>query len=57
MEHDERIKRINELAAKAKKCGLDEAELLEQRKLREEYLALFRQSFKQKLDSIKIVRQ
>lgn len=57
MTHEERIKRINELARKSKDVGLTEEECREQQKLRQEYLAIFRESFKQQLDSIKIVRE
>lgn len=57
MTHEERIKRINELARKSKTEGLTEEECKEQQILRQEYLEIFRQSFKQQLDSIKIVRE
>ncbi|MBA1434728.1 DUF896 domain-containing protein [Bombilactobacillus bombi] len=43
------ISRINELAHRQKTVGLDEAEKLEQQTLRQEYLANFRQGFKQQL--------
>lgn len=49
------IKRINELARKAKTVGLTQDEADEQQRLRREYLAAFRESVKQKLDSIIIV--
>lgn len=55
MEHQERIKRINELARKAKETGLCKEELEEQKILRQEYLAMFRKNFKQQLDSIELV--
>ncbi len=50
-----KILRINELAKKAKEQGLTEAELLEQKALREEYLAAIRKNFRATLDSIEIV--
>ena len=40
-----KINRINELARKKKASGLTEAELKEQKKLREEYLLYIRQGF------------
>lgn len=49
------LKRINELARKARTVGLTEDESLEQQRLRKEYLAAFRESVKQKLDSIILV--
>ena len=50
-----KILRINELAKKSKEVGLNEAELLEQKALREEYLAAIRKNFRATLDSIEIV--
>ncbi|AOT72696.1 DUF896 domain-containing protein [Geosporobacter ferrireducens] len=55
MEFKEKIDRINVLANKSKKEGLTEAEKLEQKKLREEYLQNFRENFRKQLESIKIV--
>jgi len=52
----ERLKRINELAAKAKEGPLTEEEQAEQKKLREEYLAAFRQNFRGILDNTSIKR-
>lgn len=52
-----KMDRINELSKKKKEIGLTEAEAAEQKSLREEYLAVFRKSFKQQLDGIKIVRE
>jgi len=49
------IKRINELARKAKTVGLTPEEADEQQRLRSEYLAAFRKSVKQKLDNIILV--
>lgn len=51
----EKLARINELANKQKTEGLTEEEVVEQVALREEYLAAFRKSFKQRLDNIDIV--
>lgn len=52
------IDRINFLANKSKtKEGLTEAEKEEQAKLRQEYLKLFREGFRQRLESIKIVKE
>ncbi|MBQ6798710.1 MAG: DUF896 domain-containing protein [Oscillospiraceae bacterium] len=51
----ERLKRINELAKKAKTVGLTEEELKERDVLRKEYLAAFRQNMMQQLDSVVIV--
>ncbi len=50
-----KILRINELAKKAKEAGLTDAELAEQKALREEYLAAIRKNFRATLDSIEIV--
>ena len=52
---DEEIKRINELAHKKKAEGLTEAELAEQKILREKFLENFRAGFKQQLENIEIV--
>ena len=49
--YDKRIERINALAKKAREEGLTEAEKAEQKKLREEYLADFRQSFRRQLEN------
>ena len=52
----EKIKRINELAKKAKTPeGLSEAELKERAELRAEYLADVRKNLKAQLDNIEIV--
>ncbi len=44
------IQRINELAKKSREVGLTEEEKLEQKKLRDEYIAAFRGNLKQTLD-------
>ena len=49
------IDRINELAKISKERELTNEEKEEQAKLRKEYLALFREGFKQRLESIEIV--
>jgi uncharacterized protein YnzC (UPF0291/DUF896 family) len=46
------IQRINELARKSKAEGLTEAEVAERDRLRKEYLANFRNNFRQQLDQI-----
>ena len=51
------IERINYLANKKKTEGLTEEELVEQDKLRKEYLRLFKEGFRQQLDSIKVVKE
>ncbi|MFC5712007.1 DUF896 domain-containing protein [Thalassorhabdus alkalitolerans] len=51
----DKIARINELAKRAKTTGLTETEEAEQQKLRNEYLAKFRSSFKSQLQSVKVV--
>lgn len=51
----EKLDRINYLAKKAKKEGLAPKEKEEQKKLREEYIKAFRESFRRQLDSIEIV--
>jgi len=49
------IDRINELAKKQKEVGLTKEEKEEQAKLRAEYLRLFKEGFRQRLESIKFV--
>jgi uncharacterized protein YnzC (UPF0291/DUF896 family) len=49
------IDKINELARKQKTVGLTEDEKKLQAELRQEYLKLFREGFKQQLDAIEIV--
>lgn len=48
---DEKIKRINFLAKKAKTEGLSEEEKNEQKKLRQEYIDAFKMSLKSQLDN------
>lgn len=55
MPSNEKLARINQLAAKSKKQELTDSEKREQDKLRKEYLQEFRQSFKKQLRSVKIV--
>ena len=52
---DIKLKRINELARKAKAEGLTPEEKQEQQVLRQEYIAAFRASTKAQLDSIVLV--
>jgi len=49
------IQRINELAKKKKEGTITDRELVEQQKLRQEYLKQFRAGFKSQLQSIKVV--
>lgn len=51
------IDRINFLANKKKTVGLTEEEQKEQEELRKEYLRLFREGFRQRLESIKIAKE
>ena len=53
----EKIARINELARKAKAEGLSEQEKAEQKKLREEDIAEYRQSLISQLENTYIVDQ
>lgn len=52
---DEKIARINALAKKAKTEGLTDAEKAEQKELRAEYVAGFRQSLKAQLDNTVVI--
>jgi uncharacterized protein YnzC (UPF0291/DUF896 family) len=54
---NEKICRINELAKKSKAEGLSEEELLEQKCLRDEYIAAMRARTKEQLDRIIIVNE
>lgn len=49
------IKRINELAKKAKEQGLTEEEKAEQVKLRQEYIKKFRQGFENTMSNVYIM--
>ena len=51
----ELIVRINELAKKKKDGTISEAELEEQKELRQKYLKAFRSGFKQQLMGVKVV--
>lgn len=51
-----KIARINELARKSKEAPLTEEELLEQKALREEYIAAYRASLRGTLDSTVVER-
>ena len=52
----EKIDRINFLARKSREEGLTEAEALEQKNLRAEYVAAFRKSLENTLDNTGIQR-
>ncbi|HET7580512.1 MAG TPA: DUF896 domain-containing protein [Bacillales bacterium] len=52
---DDKLKRINELARKAKSDGLTKQEKKEQKELRQQYLQRFRESFKNQLHSVKVI--
>ena len=49
------IERINKLAKKQKEVGLTEKEQEEQAELRNEYLRLFREGFKHRLENMVFV--
>ncbi len=51
---EELLARINELAAKKKTEGLNEAETQEQHNLRQQYLTIFRGNFRSQLENTKI---
>ncbi|AVK83338.1 hypothetical protein C3943_07035 [Lysinibacillus sp. B2A1] len=51
----EKIKRINELSAKAKSGTLTEAEAKEQTALRKEYLDTFRATMRDTIEHVKVV--
>lgn len=52
---EETIKRINELARKAKTTGLTDEELEERNELRKRYLETFRSNVRNQLDNIRYV--
>lgn len=52
---EEKLKRLNELARKAKSGELTELEVAERKRLRDEYLANFRDAFRKHLDAIEVV--
>ncbi|HLS20477.1 MAG TPA: DUF896 domain-containing protein [Bacillota bacterium] len=52
---DEELKRINELARKAKRQPLTKEEKEEQHELRQKYLQNIRASFKNQLKSVKVI--
>ena len=51
----ELINKINELANKKKTVGLTDEEVILQKELRKQYLALFKEGLKQQLEAIEIV--
>ncbi|MGV3225478.1 DUF896 domain-containing protein [Staphylococcus hyicus] len=51
----EKLQRINDLAKKKKSEGLTEDEAKEQSRLRSEYLASFRNSFKEQIEHTKVI--
>lgn len=50
-----KLDRINELAKKKKEATLTSEEAAEQKKLRQEYLKAFRQSFKSQVENTKVI--
>ncbi|MCZ8513113.1 DUF896 domain-containing protein [Paenibacillus filicis] len=54
-DHEATVKRINELARKAKSTGLTDDELDERNVLRRKYIDSFRSSLRSQLDNIKLV--
>ncbi|MBM6753959.1 MULTISPECIES: DUF896 domain-containing protein [Lactobacillaceae] len=53
-EQDQLLKRINELAHKNKTVGLTTAEKAERKKLRDQYLANFREAFRSNIEMMRI---
>lgn len=53
-EQDQLLKRINELAHKNKTTGLTPAEKAERKKLRDQYLANFREAFRSNIEMMRI---
>ncbi|AEI41474.1 DUF896 domain-containing protein [Paenibacillus mucilaginosus] len=54
-EHDVRVKRINELARKAKAEGLTDEEMDERNELRRKYIDSFKSNLRTQLENIKFV--
>lgn len=54
-EHDATVRRINELARKAKAEGLTDEEVDERNELRRKYIDSFKSSLRNHLDNIKFV--
>lgn len=54
---EQKIKRINELYKKSKAEGLTEAEALEQKILRQEYIDSFRRNLRGQLNQIDVVEK
>lgn len=54
-EHEATVRRINELARKAKAEGLSEEELDERNELRRKYIDSFRSSLRSQLENITLV--
>ncbi|MCZ8521485.1 MULTISPECIES: DUF896 domain-containing protein [Paenibacillus] len=54
-EHDVRVKRINELARKAKTEGLTDEEMDERNELRRKYIDSFKSNLRTQLENIKFV--
>lgn len=55
MENDQYIKRINELARKAKAEGLTDEEIEERNELRKRYINAFKSNLRNQLENIKFV--
>jgi uncharacterized protein YnzC (UPF0291/DUF896 family) len=55
MDHDQLVRRINELSRKQKSVGLTSEETQEQQRLRRKYIDAFKSSLRSQLDSIRIV--
>lgn len=51
----EKVERINQLARKAKAEGLTSEEQVEQKQLRDEYVAAYRESLRKQLHSITVI--
>ncbi|UUZ79271.1 DUF896 domain-containing protein [Paenibacillus sp. P26] len=54
-DHEATVRRINELARKAKTTGLTDEELDERNELRRKYIDSFKSSLRSQLDNIKFV--